>query len=224
MTETVERELKLVPSDEGLLDRLEHVEHLGPFQVRDRRRELQLNSFFDTPDRSLRNARIGFRRRSVEGIAMATWSIKGDAHLIGAVASRSEIELHLDADTAPALALNALRDAARSRGAAALADAVSDAQRGGGLPVAAPVLETRTDRRIVDLAEPEQVWQVELALDRMELVGHAYREVEIEAELKRGDLSALDAVNAAIAALGPVSASHGSKLSRAQAHLDACHC
>lgn len=224
MTDTLEQELKLVPESETLLDVLERVDRLGPFTVRGRRRELQRNAFFDTREQALRHTRVGFRRRSIEGQKLATWSIKGDARHVGAVASRSEIELQLDADTAPALALNALRDAARSRGAAALAEAVSDALRGAGLPLARPVLETRADRRIADLREPERGWELELALDRVELVGHAYREVEIEAELKRGDVSALDAVHSAIAELGPVSESHGSKLSRAQAHLDACNC
>jgi triphosphatase len=220
MTDSVERELKLMPASEGLLDTLADVEQLGPFEVRARRRELQQNSFFDSGSQSLRQARVGFRRRVIDGQRLATWSIKGDARHVGAVASRAEVELQLDADTPPALALTALRDAARTRGAAALAEAVSDALASGGLPLAAPVLETRTDRRIVDLAEPTHGWLVELALDRMELVGRAYRDVEIEAELKRGDEAALGAVREAISALGEVRPSEGSKLSRALAALE----
>jgi inorganic triphosphatase YgiF len=65
---------------------------------------------------------------------------------------------------------------------------------------------------------------VELALDRVRLLGHKYEEVEIEAELKRGDEQALEAVRTAIEALGAVSESNGSKLSRAMAHLQACAC
>jgi inorganic triphosphatase YgiF len=224
MTDTLERELKLVPASEALLDELAGIDALGPFAVRGRRRETQLNSFFDSRSGGLRQARVGFRRRTVEGQPLAVWSIKGDARRVGAVASRAEIELRLDADTPPALALSALRDAARTRGARALAEGVSDALASGGLPLAAPVLETRTDRRIVDLSETAHHWEVELALDRMELLGHDYREVEIEAELKRGDLAALDAVHTSIAALGEVRESHGSKLSRALAHLEACDC
>ena len=35
--------------------------------------------------------------------------------------------------------------------------------------------------------------QVEMALDRVRLIGHTYSELEIEVELKRGDEAALDA-------------------------------
>jgi inorganic triphosphatase YgiF len=224
MTDTLERELKLVPASEALLDQLAGIDRLGPFEVRGHHREAQLNSFFDSRSGGLRQARVGFRRRTIEGDRLATWSIKGDARHVGAVATRAEIELRLDADMPPALALSALRDAARTRGASALSEAVSDALASGGLPLAQPVLETRTDRRIVDLSESEHHWDIELALDRMELLGHAYHEVEIEAELKRGDLAALDAIHTAIATLGMVSESHDSKLSRALAHLDGCEC
>jgi inorganic triphosphatase YgiF len=220
MNDTVERELKLVPRTETLLGQLAGVDRLGPFFVSRRRHEVQHNAFFDTRARTLQRERVGFRRRMIEGQRLAMWTIKGDARHVGAIATRSEIELQLDADTAPALALSALRDAARSRGAGALAEAVADALASGGLPLAAPVLETRTDRRILDLEERAHSWQVELALDRMELVGHSYREVEIEAELKRGDAAALEIVHQAISQLGEVGPSEGSKLSRALAALE----
>lgn len=220
MTDSVERELKLVPSSEAMLETLWTVERLGTFEIRSRRHELQHNSFFDSRSRALRQARVGFRCRTVQGLPMAMWSIKGDAHHVGAVASRSEIELRLDADMPPALALSALRDAARTRGASALAEAVTDALASGGLPLAKPVLETRTDRHILDLEDAGHDWLVELALDRMHLVGGHYAEVEIEAELKRGDEAALDSVHQAIASLGAVTPSVGSKLSRALAALE----
>jgi inorganic triphosphatase YgiF len=224
MDETLERELKLVPASERLLDTLAGVDHLDRFEVVGRRRELQHNAFFDSKSQSLREARVGFRRRSVEGRSLATWTIKGDAQHVGGVSTRSEIELLLDADMAPALVLGALRDAARTRGAGALAEAVEDALRSGGLPLARPFLETDTDRTILDLREGEQGWEVELALDRMRIVGHDYAEVEIEAELKRGAVEALDGIRAAIAAIGLVRESEGSKLSRAAAHVADCDC
>jgi inorganic triphosphatase YgiF len=139
------------------------------------------------------------------------------------VATRSEIEVQLDPDLAPALALGTLRQAARQRGAAALADEVEDALV-GGLPLAAPFAEMRTDRTILDLESREDGWSVELALDRVRLVDHDYAEVEIEAELKRGDEAALDSVRSAIEAVGRVGESNGSKLSRAMAHLQVCDC
>jgi inorganic triphosphatase YgiF len=94
----------------------------------------------------------------------------------------------------------------------------------GGLPLAQPYLETETDRTIVDLEAPERGWSVELALDRMQLIGHRYSDLEIEAELKRGDEAALDAVREAISSMGPVTESRASKLSRASAHIAACDC
>jgi inorganic triphosphatase YgiF len=66
--------------------------------------------------------------------------------------------------------------------------------------------------------------EVELALDRMRVAHHDYAEVEIEAELKRGDATALDTVRQAIESLGEVRESDGSKLSRAMAHVADCRC
>ena len=118
--------------------------------------------------------------------------------------------------------ISALQQAAAQRDAAALAESIADALRTGGLPLAAPYLETETRRRIVDLEDGET--QVELALDQMRIVGHEYAEVEIEAELKRGSEDVLDEVRRAIEALGSVHESHGSKLSRAVEHARDCRC
>jgi inorganic triphosphatase YgiF len=220
----VERELKLVPADPGLLDRLAAVDRLGSLEVHARHHELQRNAFFDNASRTLGRAHVGFRRRTVQGERMAAWTIKGESEALKGIATRSEIELQLDPDMAPALTIGTLQAAARSRGAAALAEAVSDALASGGLPRAIPYLETETDRTILDLVEPERGWSIELALDRVRLVGHDYDELEIEAELKRGDDSALEHVRAAIEAIGTVHESKGSKLSRALAHLSECDC
>jgi inorganic triphosphatase YgiF len=226
MSDNVERELKLMPADPGLLDRLAQADRLGDFAVRGRRHEVQRNSFFDTATRGLGRAHVGFRRRVIAGQPLATWSLKGDSDLAAqrGVATRAEMEVQLDPEMAPALALGVLRQAARDRGAAALADQVADGLADGLLPPKEPLLETETDRRIVDLTEPGTDAEVELALDRVQLVGHDYREAEIEAELKRGDDAALDSARTAIEALGEVRESKGSKLSRALAHLEHCHC
>jgi inorganic triphosphatase YgiF len=215
MTENMERELKLVPLDQALLGRLASLTRLGPFQVSARRHETQRNAFFDTPNRALRAARIGFRRRSVEGERMARWTLKANGELVGGLANRVEIELALDPELVPALAIGTLRDAARSRGAVALAETVDDALARGGLPTAQPFVETETDRTIIDLEEPNRGWRVELALDRMRVLGTDYADVEIEAELKRGDDEALASVRRAIAELGETRDSRESKLSRA---------
>jgi inorganic triphosphatase YgiF len=218
----LERELKLEPLDPALLDRLAAVESLGQFSVTGRRRELQRNSFFDSSSRALSKAKQAFRRRTIQGQSLATWTLKADGHVERGVATRTEIELHLDPDTPPAVALDALRQAARQRGAVAVADELGDALALGGLPLATPFLETETERTILDLEAADQGWSVELALDRVGLVGHAYVELEIEAELKKGDEAALEAAREAIATFGPTRESKGSKLSRAMAHVEAC--
>ena len=222
MNDNLERELKLVPLDPALLDRLAAVERLGEFSVTGRRRELQRNSFFDSSSRALAGAKLGFRRRTIPGQTMATWTLKGEGQLARGVSTRTEIELQLDPDTPPVLAIDALRQAARQRGALALAEELGDALAVGGLPLAKPFLETETERKILDLQVPDRGWSVELALDRVRLVGHAYAELEIEAELKRGDEAALEAAREAIEAIGPTQESKGSKLSRALAHIEAC--
>lgn len=220
----VERELKLTPRDPALLDRLASQTQFGELALAGRRRELQHNRFFDTSSRRLSSVRVGFRRRTVEGESLATWSLKANAAVWRGVATRTEIELQLDPDLAPALAFGALRQAANQRGVAALAKQIDDALCGGGLLSATPFLELRTDRTLLDLAAQAAGWKVELALDRVSLVGHAYSEVEIEAELKCGDEAALKSVRQAIEAHGVVRESAGSKLSRAIAHLRRCRC
>jgi inorganic triphosphatase YgiF len=226
VSEPVERELKLVPADPALLDRLAAVKQLGGFVATGAHRESQHNSFYDSATRSLGKARVGFRRRTVAGQSLATWTIKSESQraTTPGIATRAEIELRLDAEMPPALAIGALRDAARARGAPALADDVSDALAAGGLPLATPYLETETDRRVVDLEAEDGRSAVELALDRVRLIGHAVEEIEIEAELKRGDEADLEEIRLAIAASGDVRESEGSKLSRALSHLDVCHC
>src|SRR5262249_19797123 len=152
---------KLVPSSPDLLDELSRIDRLGDLVAVGRRHERQRNSFFDSASHGLATARVGFRRRVIEGHRLATWTIKGESAHIGGIASRAEIELQLDGDTPPAPALSPLRAAARSRGAAALADVVDDALAAGGLPLPQPFLETETDRRIVDLEAPARGWSVE---------------------------------------------------------------
>jgi inorganic triphosphatase YgiF len=224
VTDNLERELKLRPDEPALLDRLSGVVRLGPFTVTGRRHEVQRNSFFDSSSGALSTAKVGFRRRTIQGQALATWSLKagGETGAVRGVATRTEIELQLDPDMAPVLALAALRQAARQRGAVALAEELGDALAVGGLPLARPFLETETERTILDLAAADRGWRVELALDSVQLVGHAYAELEIEAELKQGDDAALEAAREAITAIGPTHESEGSKLSRAMAHVAAC--
>lgn len=221
----VERELKLAPADVSLLDRLAGLDRLGPFIVTGRREERQRNSFFDTRGRALEAAHVGFRRRATDGRRLATWTLKAGGQVLGGVATRPEVEVQLEAETPPVLALQVLLAAARQRGAAALAEQVADALATADRPpLGAPVIETFTHRVLRDLESAERGWRAELALDRVRLLGHAYAETEIEVELHQGDLAALEAAREAIAALGEARASEGSKLSRALDHARACTC
>lgn len=219
----VERELKLTVDGLALLDALARAERLGPFELSPVREERQINSFFDSRARALRAARLGFRRRVIAGQRLATWTLKGEGSMRDGIANHAEEEVHLDADTAPILALNVLAQAGQAHNNAVLADVVRDALARGGPPLAQPVLETRTLRRVRDMAAAEHGWHAELALDEVTLVGHrGYHHEEIEVELKRGDDAALEAARAAILALGPATASSTSKLSRALAHAESC--
>ena len=203
----IERELKLRPDDPGLLGRLWTRDHLGAFQVIGRRQENQRNSFFDSRTRALGRARLALRRRRVAGEALATWTVKSEGELLRGVATRPEIELQLRDDTPPMLALGALMQAARQRGAA---------------PLAQPYLELVTQRRILDLQDASDT-QLELALDVVCLEDHpSHVEHEIEVELRRGDEAALEVARAAIAELGRVHDGQGSKLSRALDHVRTC--
>jgi inorganic triphosphatase YgiF len=221
----IERELKLRPDDAALLDRLAPVDHLGPFQVVARRAEQQRNSFFDSRTRALGSARLALRRRCIPGQSLATWTLKSEGEMLRGVATRPEIELQLRDDTPPIMALSALSQAARQRGAGALQEEVADAMRGSPPPLAAPFLELVTDRRILDLqdAQDAQDVELELSLDHVRLAGHPrHVEHEIEVELRRGDEAALESARTAIAELGSVQDGQGSKLSRALDHVRAC--
>jgi inorganic triphosphatase YgiF len=218
-----ERELKLRPRAAALLDTLESATALGPFAVVGRDHERQSNYFFDTPGRTLRAARVAFRRRDVAGRALAAWTIKGPGALAAGISSRPEIEVLLAPGTPPALALGVLREAARQRGAPLLAEAVAEALAGSPPPLARPLLRFDTDRRLLHLEDQAHGWRVELALDRLALPGHPhFADLEIEAELKRGDEAALRAVEDAVRAHGEVTHSTGTKLQRVADHLAAC--
>jgi hypothetical protein len=144
----IERELKLTPADPALLEDVARLERFGEFVVTGRRRELQHNSFFDTRSAALKAARVGFRRRTIDGQRLARWTLKapGDRATVRGVATRTELELHLDPDMPPALALAALRSAARQRDAVVLAEALDDALVANGLPLAQPFLESWSPR------------------------------------------------------------------------------
>jgi inorganic triphosphatase YgiF len=218
----VERELKLRPAEPGLLDELWEMGQVGPFQVVRRRQEQQRNSFFDSRTRALGSARLALRRRSVDGEAMTTWTLKSEGKMLRGIATRPEIELQLREDTPPMIALGALTQAARQRGAAPLAEEVADAMRASPPPLAEPFLELVTQRRILDLRDAHGA-ELELALDNVHLTGHpSHVEHEIEVELRGGAESALDGARAAIAKVGQVEDGQGSKLSRALEHVRAC--
>ena len=221
----VERELKLRPDDPGLLDEVWALRQLGPFEVVARRQEQQRNSFFDSRTRALGAARLALRRRSVAGVGMATWTLKSHGQTLRGIATRPEIELQLRDDTPPMIALGALTQAARQRGAAPLSEEVADAMRASPPPLAEPFLELVTSRRILELRQVREAGssELELALDSVCLERHlGYAEREIEVGLRRGDEALLEVAREAIRHLGAVHDGEGSKLSRALDHVRAC--
>jgi inorganic triphosphatase YgiF len=225
MTSMFERELKLEPLEPDLLDRLATLDRLGSFRVVDRRTELQRNSFFDSRGGALGAARLALRRRCVPGCAMATWTLKGEGALDRGIASRPEIEVQLSADMPPAMVLGTLVQAARERGATALAEETADALVGSAPILARPFLESQTLRRVLDLRDDQAGVELELALDQVKLVDHpSFTEQEIEVELRRGDESVLEQARKAITALGQVRDGRGSKLSRALDHVRGATC
>src|SRR5258708_12467879 len=87
----MERELKLRPLQPELLDRLAAIDRLGELGVVGRRHEAQRNSFFDSSSRALGQARLGFRRRTIDGRAMAPWTLKAATHALPALATPPDI-------------------------------------------------------------------------------------------------------------------------------------
>jgi inorganic triphosphatase YgiF len=91
----------------------------------------------------------------------------------------------------------------------------------GALPLARPYLEMETDRWLLDLDALDRGWLAELALDTVSIIGlRRYEDIEIEVELKSGDVQALEVAREAIEALGEVRESIGSKLSRALDYIE----
>ena len=88
MMDVMERELKLRPANDDLLDRLEQTDQLGPLRVRRRWRESQRNAYFDTPDGALARAHVSLRRREVQGQQQAIWTSKGPSTASRGVTSR----------------------------------------------------------------------------------------------------------------------------------------
>lgn len=216
-----ERELKLRVDDPEVLDRLAGVNTLGPFRVVDRGDERQRSAYFDTPEGALRRARLALRRRTIVGQALAVYTVKGAGTTLRGVAIRPEVEVWLDPDTPPMVALSLLRQAARERGSAALAEALADALVGASPPLATPLVELVAHRRLLHLEDRERGWRVELALDSVHKLGDpTYHDLEVEAELQDGNDDALEAIREALGAYGLRQFSEGNKLTRALASAD----
>lgn len=224
MESSEERELKLVPGNSDVLERLAAADRLGPFVLTPAGVEHQTNAYWDTPHSALGAAHIALRRRVVVGARQATWTVKGEGSLEQGLAIRPEINVVLEADTPPVLVAQVMIQAARERGQTDLSGDLADALRQDGPLPAQPLLEMRTTRRLWNLAEPGQPWSLELALDDVRLAGHDdYAEREIEVEIRHGDTTLLETARDAIQALGPVHAATGTKLSNALEHLARCH-
>ena len=153
MNDDEERELKLVPERPALLDRLAAVDAAGRFRGQPAARAAAQQLLrLGVAARSRRRSRLPAAHGRGPAAGQRGRS-RPTASRCAAWPRRAEIELQLDADTPPALALGALREAARKRGARRAGRGGGDALAAGGPPLAKPFLETETDRRIVDLAK-----------------------------------------------------------------------
>jgi len=114
VSDDVERELKLVPDDPGLLDRLAAQNNSANCSWREGGTRCSATAS------SIPRARTGHEASGLSpphgrGPADGHWSLKSDAKSSRGVTTRSEIEVQLDADMAPMLALSTLRQVASQR-------------------------------------------------------------------------------------------------------------
>ncbi len=186
MPRWIETELKLLLPDEAAWQRVRTALAGGPVV-------LQVNHFFDRPDRVLRQARIGVRLRDEDG--RKTLTVKGErsAPSQGALAQRIELETGItlvDADTALTQGLDLspwlgqwraeLADGSATAELVDFLDTLETACLGRLLPCYAEFSNRRESLRL-ELRDTDGRFEVDLALDRTTLPGGRIDyEIEIE--------------------------------------------
>jgi CHAD domain-containing protein len=199
--EGVEQELKYRVANAAAAARLAGARTLGPFRAAGRVRVVQVEDrYLDTADGAL--GRAGWAVRLRHGSAKTLLSVKSTTPPTGALHQREELEgpadLSLDPRAWPPSPARSLVLA--HAGKAALLEIVT----------------IRQQRRTRTLADATA--EVELSLDEVAVVAGGEvvdRFVELEAELRRGPATALDALAAVLASDPDLAVERTSKLERA---------
>ena len=202
-TEGVEMELKYRVADAAAATRLAGARTLGPFRAAGRSRQVQVEDrYLDTADGALRRA--GWAVRLRRGPAMTILSVKSTTPAADALHRREELEgpagLSLDPHAWPPSPARSLV-----------------LEHAGDAPLL-EVVTVRQLRRTRTLAD--ETAEVELSIDEVAVVSGGRvvdRFVELEAELRRGPATALDALAAVFADDPDLTAEPASKLERALA-------
>jgi CHAD domain-containing protein len=206
-TEGVEVELKYRVADVAAAARLAGVRTLGPFRAAGRSRQVQVEDrYLDTADGAL--GRAGWAVRLRRGPAMTILSVKSTTPASDALHRREELEgpanLSLDPHAWPPSPARSLV-----------------LEHAGDAPLL-EIVTVRQLRRTRTLADESA--EVELSLDEVAVVAGGRvvdRFVELEAELRRGPATALDALAVVFADDPDLTAEPASKLERAIAAVAA---
>ena len=200
-TEGVEVELKYRVTDAAAAARLAGARTLGPFRAAGRSRQVQVEDrYLDTADGALRRA--GWAVRLRRGPAVTILSVKSTTPASDALHRREELEgpanLSLDPHAWPPSPARSLV-----------------LEHAGDAPLL-EIVTVRQLRRTRTLADESA--EVELSLDEVAVVAGGRvvdRFVELEAELRRGAATALDALAVVFADDPDLTAEPASKLERA---------
>ena len=196
----LERELKLT----GPLPDLSAVREIAGFTLTYSHTEQQTNTYFDTPDASLRSAGISLRLRRIEGSA-GVYTYKGQSSVAGGWHQKTELEQ----DAIEATGLEHLRDPEIVQRVVSVAE----------LARLEPAFTFKTLRQVYDLANVG-----ELALDFVTILNSSLEPLEtfteLELEIKHGVSDAdLERIEAALLAFPSLEPSSVSKSARAMAVL-----
>jgi inorganic triphosphatase YgiF len=168
MSSHQEIEAKYQVGDPALFAELLGLDHAGRFALHPAATPIdQLNTYFDTHEWRLRQARYGFRVRIAQGYAKAT--LKGPTLLVNDVHTRSEWEVELPDDDLANLPVGALRNELL--------------RLTGGAPLR-PTLSIRNRRQIIEVLDGQRP-VVEIALDNsvINAGGQTQHFYELELEL-----------------------------------------
>lgn len=198
----IETELKITLDEAGEAALSAHAA-LESLRVRPRQTEDLVSTYFDTPDQALAKAGIALRLRKIGSRFVQTVKFKDPkAAMAHGLFSHTEVEI-------PAPDGKLILDGPDDQGVfAAIAVAVGDA-------ALTPLFETRVSRIVEHLAAPRG-GEVELAIDRGEIIAGAHCAVILEAEIElmSGNVTAVFEVARVLFRTGPLRFSTANKAAR----------